>query len=65
VAEILNCSKRTVQRQLQRFKDSNSFLEKQKTGRQKSLTTDKQNQFLLWSKRTAEGQHQSDRAGNV
>ena len=48
VAEILKCRKQTVQRQLQKQNNSNSFLGKQKTGIPKSLTVDMQNKLLTW-----------------
>jgi transposase len=48
VAEIMHCSKRTVQRQLKKFKTASSLLDKEKTGRPTKLPPDIADQIVLW-----------------
>jgi transposase len=48
VAQILNCSKRTVQRQLKRFKETGCFNDKTRSGRNKKLTPEIEEQIVAW-----------------
>jgi transposase len=48
ITNILNCSKRTVQRQLKSFKETSSFLDKQKQGRPKKMSEEIEQQVVAW-----------------
>jgi transposase len=48
VADILNCSQRTVQRQIKKLKEKGSFADKDKSGRPKKLTAEMENQLIAW-----------------
>jgi transposase len=54
VAEILKCSTRTVQWQMKKYKQSETFLDKPKTGRPTNLTPEISDQILLGRSRQKE-----------
>jgi transposase len=47
-AALLGCSKATVQRQMNKLKVSNTYLDKEKTGRPRKITEEVGNQILSW-----------------
>jgi transposase len=48
IASILNCSKKTVQRQMKKFQQTQSFSDENKTGRPSKLTEEIRAQILSW-----------------
>jgi transposase len=48
VATILNCSAKTVKRQINKFRQTSSFLDKEKAGRPKKISPEIENQLVAW-----------------
>ena len=48
VGAILNCSKKTVQRQVAKHKQTQTFCDKEKTGRPSKFTEEIKNQIISW-----------------